>query len=488
VPLAPPALFPSQLDDEAQDEELVGVHQGRFFVRDAHDTFRLYPGIRLRNDLHAAIGAPDVPATEGGRALQTSLLVRRVRLELSGEIMERIAFTGGVELGGGRIGATRYSGPTTERFVPPNAADGAVRPAEVTVSYRLRKWLGVTLGQQNMPFSLSNRTREFATPLTERTIGIRGFAVPHEQDLGLTVWGDLPNGMLSYEVGVFGGDGPEQAFADGNADFAGRIYSRPLASLGKSTFFERAQIGVSARHGERDQQFVDADYPNLATAQGTVMWQPGYVDGFDRVTRVMGSGAQNAIGGELRLPFDLPWGRAIEARGELYYQVNNTREAIEGFELTNTERFGRMKGLAWYGLVSFWLAGDPFAYGHPGIYRPYHVDLDKPAPPTLRGLELVAVAGGVNANYNGATREGSVPDANTPSSDIDVFQFGGALQYWYGHNFRATVEYMAYLAPDSDDPTQNAARVPDNLVTDVNGVPGDGNVHHELSARLGITF
>jgi len=486
-PLAPPPLFPSQLED-VEEEPLVGFSKGRLFLRDADDTFRLYPGGRLRTDFIWAPGGADITSAQGARFLKPSFLVRRVRLELSGEILERIAFTAGAELGGQRIGETVYTGDDTVRFAPANAHDGTFRPADVTISYRFRSWLNLTLGNQNVPFSMSNRTREYATTFMERNIAIRGFVVPYAKDLGLTLWGDLlEEDLLSYEVGVFGGDGPDRPFVDARADFVGRVFARPLSTLGDGTFWDETQVGLSVRHGQRSQDDVFYDAPTIATNHGYVLWQPGYVDSNDRVTKVIPSGAENAIGGEVRVPIRAPTGAVFDLRGEAYYLNKNTREAIAGFETTNTERFGRLNGVSWYTEVSFWgCCTDQLVTGRPGMWRPYTVN-PKEDTPLLRGLHLSVLAGGIHANYRGASRSGSTADANTPNGDITVYQLGGGAQFWIGHNFRATLNYFAYFAPGAGQPADNQVLVPQNLVV-AGGFRGGGEVQHELGVRTAITF
>jgi hypothetical protein len=410
-----------------------------------------------------------------------------VRLELSGEIIQRLAFTMGMEMGGGRIGDVEYTGADTPRWARATAHDGRIAPAEVSVSYRFRDWLSLTAGSFNTPFSMSNRTREHGTTFLERPMAIRSFAAPYNKDLGLTLWGELDERMFAYEVGVFSGDGDARPFVDARPDVTGRVFVRPLVSMGDNVFFEKAQIGLSARHGERDQEHVAYDYPGMATGHGFVMWQPGYVDSFGRVTHVIPSGAQNAIGGELRLPFGPTTGSVFDIRGEAYYLANNTREAVDGFQLTNTERFGRMKGVSWYAMISFWgCCTDQLVSSEPGIIRPVTVELGEDTP-VKRGINVAVMGGGIHANYSGASRadEGgnvSLPDANTPSSDITIYQAGGIVQYWFSWNFRAALEYMAYIAPESGDATQNQAVVPHNLIGE------DKHVHHELGLRLAVSF
>jgi hypothetical protein len=488
VPLAPPTIFPSQLEDEEAGEQLVGFHSGRFYVRHPKDTFRLYPGGRLRTDFLWSPGAADLTAEQGASDLEPRFVVRRVRLELSGELFERLAFTMGMELGGLRVGGdASFSGADTPRFAMSTAHDGVILPAEVSVTYRFRDWLNFTAGQFNAPITMSNRTSETKVTPMERPLAIRSFVVPNDKELGLMIWGELfGDRTLNYELGIFSGDGPTRPAVDARPDFIGRIFARPLTSLGDSTFFQQAQIGVSGRYGSRDQELVDYDVPNIASSQGFVIWQPGYVDSLDRVTHVIPSGDQGVIGGELRLPFDLPGGRGLDIQGEAYYVLSNTREAVDGFQLTNTERFGAIEGVGWYGQISAWLCGDAFVSGEPGIHRPVTVDLGK-EDVVLKGLELFGLVGGIHASYAGATRQDSVADQNTPDSNISVMQFGGGLQYWYGWNFRAAVNYMGYFTPDSEDPASNLAIVPDNLRVE-NNERGAGHFHHELGARLTVSF
>ncbi len=489
LPAGPPAVFPSQ-EAEQGEPPLAGIHGGHVFVRDPKDIVRIYPAARLRTDFYYAPGAPALPALVGENAPKNTFgptfAVRRVEFEVSGELFSRLFFTAGVELGGERIGNTEFIGPDTPRFAMASAHSGRLVPADVTVSYAFRRWLNFTAGQQLLPFGLSNRTREYAQPLLERPIAIRGFAVPWDRDLGLTLWGEAgPRETLHYELGIFTGDGYEHPFADAIPEFSGRVYTRPLSTLGKRAI-NQLQLGFSARVGSRDQRRVTYDYPTFASNQGWVFWQPGYVDSLNRVTHVLPSGLQRALGGELRVPFDLPGGRGIDVQSEFYYLENNTREAVEGFIAANTERLGRVKGIGWYAQASFWLCGNAFASGEPGVVKPEHAELEHPEP-IKRGLELVAVASGISASYDGASRsDPGFEDRLTPRSNITVYQFGGGLQFWFGNNFRAGLHYMGYLAPHGGE-AENLALTPGN-VPDRDGVVSGKHSHHELAVRLAAGF
>ena len=309
----------------------VGLHGGLPYLRALSDRLRLYPEAAVRLDatwapkpdhLAPALGADET----GGR-----LVLRRLRFGMSGELFRRVAFTAELEMGGQAIGQTPYVGPLTRRWVPTDAHDGVLRPAEVSISARPWRALSFTVGQVAAPFSLSNRTPESAATFMERPLAIRGFAVPHERALGAMAWGEIAERTFVYEVGVFSG-GAGQAVAAGNVDVMGRAFVRPFSRLGRGVFFELAQIGASARMGFRDPSRDVGEVASMATGQGFVLWQPGYVDHLGRVTRVLASGAQRALGAELRLPFRTPTRAVFDLRAEAYLVRSDTREAVRGFE------------------------------------------------------------------------------------------------------------------------------------------------------------
>src|SRR5262249_46340672 len=156
----------------------------------------------------------------------------------------------------------------------------------------------------------------------------------------------LGGGAFNYELGLFGGDGQNRPQVDRRFDGMGRVFVRPFAGSGR---LEKAQIGVSARHGDRDPKLVGYDYPQITTGQGFVLWDPTYKDSVGRTVHILPSAGQNAIGGELRLPIEY-----AEIRGEAYYVANHTREALDGYSLTNTERLGQVKGVGWYVQLACW--------------------------------------------------------------------------------------------------------------------------------------
>ncbi|MEZ4300286.1 MAG: porin [Polyangiaceae bacterium] len=473
-----------------KEPPLAGWNNG-FYLRDPGDYFRIYPRGRVHLDFHTFPGAPTGTATEGAVDLQPRFFARRLRFELSGEAFKRFTFTFGVDFGGqtisnanGTTGTLVPSDNTTgasARYSPVEAVSSNAIIANAFINYSFCPCLNIMVGQHQAPFGIENRTSNNAHSFMERHLPIRSFVAPNAKELGLTLWGDLFDARLSYELGVYAGDGQNRPQIDGNPDFIGRVFTRPL--LGNNTAIDDLQLGVSARTGQRDPKLVGYDYQPITTAQGWTLWEPRYKDSLGRTTHILPSGTQLQVGGELRLPV---W--IFELRGEGYYVSNDTREAIDGYQLKNTERLGAMTGAGWYVQLSAWPLGDAFVNGAPGIWRPMTLDLSREPEKPKRGLEVVALIGGVNATYDGASR-GGVADPNTPtagtSSKIDVFQYGLALNYWYTRYLRASVNYVVYHTPGSGTP-DNLASVPAN---ERGPNPGpEEHLLHELGTRLGIGF
>jgi len=312
---------------------------------------------------------------------------------------------------------------------------------------------------------------------------IRAFAVPGPRDIGGTVWGEVGDGVLDYQVGVFGGDGQNRPQVDNNLDVMGRVFVRPLSPSKEVT--SKLQIGVSAFHGVRDPKYVGYDYTPVSTGQGFALWNPTYKDSLGRQVHVVPSGSQNAIGGELRVPVSI-----FDIRGEAYYVSNGTREAVDGFQLTNTERLGKVTGVGWYAQVSAWPLGDAFVNGDPGMVRPTRIDFAKEPERPKKGLEVLLLVAGVNAAYDGASRGGEY-DGKTPGNpsgktakDLTVYQYGVGLNYWHTSYVRVSLNYSIYHTPGSGSP-DNLAGVPGNLgKTPIEGA----NMMHELSTRVGVAF
>lgn len=488
-PLTPvPSPFPPEGESADERMDQVGFRMGGgFFIRDSRDNFRLYPHglIQLDTTGFAGSGIDKVKAPDGTEGMKARLFARRVRLGLEGELLKRWSFAATFELGGQRYGNVpdvASGNAASTRYAPIESVAAGIYPADLYVGYSVCKCLNFQVGQFRAPFSMDNRHDDAYHSLMERPIAMGRFVMPSSRDLGGMIWGSFGPEVFNYEIGVFTGDGQNRPAVDTRADVMGRLFARPFAGGATHDLAKWTQIGVSARHGQRDPKSVAYDYSPITTGQGFVLWNPTYTDSLGRLTHVIPSGAQNQIGGELRMQ----WWR-FSLQGEAYYVVNNTREAVDGYQLTNTERLGRLKGVGWYAQLTAWAFGDPFIPPEPGMSRPKHLDLRTKEPAKVpHGLELTAIVSGISANYDGASRLKSKADANSPSGDIDIYQVGGAVNYWHTRHVRLGIDYMAYLTPGSGS-AKNLATVPDNLQT-TNGKAATGHVISEIGGRITIGF
>jgi hypothetical protein len=501
---APPPPPPAEQEAEHAGNREIAGWRGGFFIRDARDIFRFYPHFLAEADLNTSFGPGVKPDPTKSTALppdvasglKPRLYIRRARIGFDAELLRRWSVSAILEFGGQAIGnaagtaetsaATAGNAPTATsgRYTPVQTVGTSPVPADVFINYSVCACFNLQVGQFNIPFSLDNRTGDDYYPLLERALPMRNFVVPSPRDIGALLWGDLGPKVVAYEIGVFGGDGQNRPFVGGRVDGIGRIFVRPFAATGTSDIAKYTQIGVSGRYGYRDQKAVAYDAPAITTAQGYQLWKPTYTDSQNRLVHVIPSGNQEWIGGELRMQVD-----RFALQSEAYFVANNTREAIDGTQLTNTERLGRLVGVGWYAQFSAWPVGDAFLTPEPGYYRPRHLDLSsRPSRHTPQGLEVIVNVSGINGSYKGATRLGSVADPKTPMGGLQIYQVTLGANYWHTKHARLGVYYAAYVAPGSGT-TANEAVVPDNLTKDATTMKTNmGHVLHEMSARMAVSF
>jgi hypothetical protein len=457
-----------------------------FFIRDRHDLVRMYPGMRINTDLSSFFGpgVDDVAAADGGNGLATKIFLRRVRLELAGDFTRYLNWMISVEWGGQPLtnsngktesaAGTAGSDPTASsaKFAPIQATSASAAPQDVWINIHFLNELNFMVGQEKSQIGIENRTSDNFTPLMERNVAIRGFVVPTQREIGITAWGDVGrNTVLGYEIGVYGGDGQNRGQVDNQVDGMGRVFLRPFAA-DEASPIQHLQIGLSGRYGQRDPKYVGYDLSPITTGQGYSLFNTTYKDSLGRTLHI------------LRVPIS-----RVALQGEAYYVNDETREAVDGYQLTNSERFGALKGAGWYAQISAWPWGDAFISGDPGFVRPVKVDFDHPHPDYFRrGLELIAIVAGIDASYDGGSRLGG-HDAKTPGAkgvgtDVKIYQVGAGANFWYSRNFRVMFNYMAYLTPGSGS-SDNLAVVPGNtLKTPLT----DAHVIHEVGSRIALAF
>ncbi|HMY21702.1 MAG TPA: hypothetical protein PKA58_35510, partial [Polyangium sp.] len=142
--------------------------------------------------------------------------------------------------------------------------------------------------------------------------------------------------------------------------------------------------------------------------------------------------------------------------------------------------------------LSFWPWGDSFVTPDPGQWRPPRLDLTKTPATDKHGLEVAAMFAGVDATYDGASRNG-IYDAKTPGASggpptrVSVHEVGVGATYWHSQFVRVSVNYLAYHTVGSDE-GKNLAVVPSNLIANSSSPSRQTTWHHELGMRVGLAF
>ena len=475
--LVPPSQSPPPppILTELDDPPLLGESNGLIYLRDRRDLIRLYPHAGLALEAHGFFGSrvSELRADEARVDLGPRFFVRHARFELGGELGKRLAFGAALELRANPA----IDGARDDARDPDAALDDAWGYLDAG------RGLGIMLGFFQAPFSLENRTATSELAFMERSVAVRGFAVPAPKVLGAAFTGSTYQGVLNWTAGAFGAEAITPGEPDRSFDVIGRLSWEPLAADEQAESIRGLHFGFSLRAGTRNPRDTTSDAPAITTRQGFALWRPTHFDGTGNRVHVRQTGTQGAVGMELRIPT-----KYLTLRSEAYYATRDTREAVDG-EPLGFERGGRVHGVSGYVELSVWpfMALGILETEQPklGTYpQPEHLELTTTLPYQNRyGAEVALMAGGIKAKYEPAAREGSA-DASAPGGDIRVIELGAAVNYWHTERFKLGVNYNVYVTPGSGG-GGNLAGVPGNLEPDA-----DPQAHrlHELGARVTLMF
>jgi phosphate-selective porin len=480
-----------------------------FYLRDAHDDFRIYFSGRVHVDGYFPFG-PGVSDSAAGSGLEPTFFIRRARPELGGEFLGHWQW-----MVAGDWGRTAVSDPNGQtdtenctvnaktsalacalRSSPVQAPSYTAQPTDVFINYRLAKIFNVEAGQFKIPFGLENRTSENITPFLENSLPVRTIGAPLNRDIGVMAWGETESNLVHYEVGIFNGGGPNVTNVDSNFDGIGRVFARPFA-MTASGALKPLQIGVSGHYGVRSARTVGYDYPAFTTQEGYSFWKPTYTDSAGSLVHIIPSSNQITVGGEFYWPVSI-----VDLTSEFMYADHDTREALDGYQTAYpfTERYGSIKGFSYYAQISVWAMGDRQYVRRPGYLDPPHINFSAPLPPTKSSIELLAKFEQLHMDYEGASRAGTA-NSKTPDGSIDADVFSLGVNFWATRRVRVTLNYDLNFFPDSEPTTASAtgaaaqtstqrAVAPAQLLpvgTD-NGTRESGHTLNELTARVAVGF
>jgi phosphate-selective porin len=500
-----------KVDDSALAKDghpLAGYHNGLWYLRDANDNFRLHIQGRAQVDAYSYFGAG-----VGDTTLKPTIFLRRIRPEVTGELFHDWWFSIAGDFGATALDnpkgtnaantgdptktpdATTGLPPQTTRYASAQTARISAQATDVFLNYRPISLVNVQVGQFDAPFTMENRTSDKYLQFMERSLAVRAVGIPTNKEIGAMVWGETSNRLVFYSVGVFNGEGQNRLGADSKPEVMARVFAHPLVDVIKDPVLRDLQIGGSVRYTSKDKKFVEYDYPGLTTQGNYAFWNPSF-KGAAGFTHIIPSGDQLGVAGELRVPISM-----FDVTSEFVYINNNTREAIEGYESTNTERLGDMSGYSYYAQLGFWPIGKRDINGAPGYENMPHVDFTKPDPVSPpRALQLLVKWEQLALKYSSASRAG-VADSKNIDGDIKVNAFSVGANYWLTKHIRLTANYVLNMFPDSaptsvtsqNGPIQtgvNRAIAPGNTLA--KGVNDDArdNAHavHELLFRAAIAL
>ena len=506
LPVSDPVAPDASVDSSGLAKDghpMAGWHNGLFYLRDYNDNFRLHVQGRAQVDMYNYMG-PGV----GDTTLKSTIFLRRIRPEITGEILHDWSFMIAGDFGATGLDNPKGSNTETSAAAPgaaPSATSGKYAGAQtgkvsaaatdVFLNYRAHPLANVQVGQFDAPFTMENRTSDKYIQFMERSLAVRAVGIPTNKEIGAMVWGEMPSKLWFYSVALFNGDGQNKLNVDGRGDLMLRTFVHPLAS--GSAPLKDLQVGASFRYGSRDSKFSNYDYAGMSTQGNYTFWSPTYT-GSNGATHILPSGDQLGVAGELRVPISM-----FDLTSEIVYVKNNTREALEGYQSTNTERFGDMKGYSYYAQLGFWPIGKRDINGLPGYENPSHVDFSKPDSATpARALQLLVKWEQLRMTYSSASRIG-VADTKNIDGDINVDALSLGANYWFTKHVRLSANYVVNMFPDSaptkatakdgSGPVQTSgqrALAPGNtLGTGVNDdARNSAHIQHELLFRVAVAL
>lgn len=478
VPLATP--LPGPDDHELVDSSplahdrrpLAGYHNGLFFLRDHHDNFHLYIQGRMQLDFYGYAGK-GVPDTQ----LKPTLFIRRVRPEVTGEFLGHWRFMIAGDFGATAIdnaGAAAGSAADRTRF--------QAAATDAFINYRAAPIFNAMVGQMDAPFMLENRTSDKYLQFAERSLAVRAIGVPTNKELGGMFWGETEERFFYYSVGPYMGDGINRPNVDSRMDVFSRAFVHPLAfaNLPQDAAIRDLQFGASFHYGSRDHEWVNYDYAAMTTQAQWTFWNSSYA-GSGGLTHVLPSGDQIGVAGEVRVPLE-----KFDFTGEIVYVHNETREAVEGLQARETNRYGDIHGIAYYAQVGYWPFGNRDINGVPGYGNPPRLDWSR-ADPVIpnRALQLLAKWEQVSLAYRSASRFGVV-DAKNVDGQIRVNALSLGANYWATRHVRITLDYMLNLFPDSAPLAKQTQS--NRAIAPANSVGRQGQALNELVARFAIAL
>lgn len=150
----------------------------------------------------------------------------------------------GMRLRRARLGASGWAWGNVDWELSMQATPGGIDLLDAWAGYRGLTGIGFVVGARKTPFSKFVIESVTSSALTDRPLGVQAMA-PFRQ-VGLTIEGDVGNGIASYALGVYNGFSRNQSFNEGYVEapaldgnrftrlaYMAHVSLQPLGSVGK---------------------------------------------------------------------------------------------------------------------------------------------------------------------------------------------------------------------------------------------------------------
>jgi phosphate-selective porin OprO/OprP len=373
-----------------------------FYLENAEGTARLKIGGYLQADSRHFLSDDD-------EKLADQLVLRRVRLDVSGVFYDRFEFR-----------------------VLPDFAGSKLVIQDSWVDLKLHPAFRIRVGKQKPAFGLERLQSATALHFVER--GLPTSLAPN-RDLGVQLWGDVAGGVLAWAAGVFDGvadGGSSDGDVSDDKEVVARLFVSPWAAT-RGTL-KNVGVGGAVTYGDKTGTFASPDVAPYKTTGQASFFTP--VVGADAATTVLAKGTHARVTGQ---------GYAyIGPLGVLAEVVHSAIDVALGTTA------GTIRATAWQVEGVFELTGEAASYKGAAPAHPFD------GRGGAGGFELVARVGGLQV-AGGAFANGFADPAKSARSALAV---GGGLHWNAVKGIRVYLdfEHTAFdggAAPGGDRPAEN---------------------------------
>jgi hypothetical protein len=380
---------------------LYGLSGNRAFARTSRDEVVLFPGGLLQLDAHSYqtkdLAVPD-----------TRVWLNRARPELAGWLGRALYFNAAADFA---------HGPSLR------GVDDYVAVAP----WRDRAILQV--GQFDAPFMFENQTRDRDLDFLERSIAVRGFAIPENKKRGAMVHGTTDERNYYFAAGAF--------MSDGQKDAMGRAWVAPF-SFRDPDVLRSVTVGGSAWVGDAT---ASASLPPQTTSGSVIVLEPStkWLDGGTMTSVALRpQGRYEAAALELDAPL---WHRTgVRFEWVAKHQPLVEASAVNGGKAATRSGFA-LGGWATYGEAWYWILGnDRVAGTTPGLALPVRLTRPFGLLPPLTGVMVAARVEHLDETVTAPSGAAAASQVwSVGATTVTTARLG--VNVWFAARARLTLDY-----------------------------------------------